>query len=110
MHVIFPAASHRRIVRVHTPIIDAAMHESAGILIPLLRGTRRAPFNAPGSSPHALFSTILLQNVSNPYCLAVPPYIDQSRILHLQGHMGYIEFALSAISTIELLTATVARG
>ncbi len=25
VHVIFPAASHRRIVRVHTPIIDAAM-------------------------------------------------------------------------------------
>ncbi|MEX2756963.1 MAG: hypothetical protein Q6365_016395 [Candidatus Sigynarchaeota archaeon] len=25
VHVIFPAASHRRIVRVHTPIIGAAM-------------------------------------------------------------------------------------
>jgi hypothetical protein len=25
VHVIVPAASHRRIVRVHTPIIDAAM-------------------------------------------------------------------------------------
>jgi hypothetical protein len=25
VQVIFPAASHRRIVRVHTPIIDAAM-------------------------------------------------------------------------------------
>lgn len=25
VHVIFPAASHRRIVRVHTPMIDAAM-------------------------------------------------------------------------------------